>query len=61
MLEDLTSVFELKQQTNQIYNNSMVKCQGYHEAFGLTNELKNMSISLKVIVVCKLSKNIKSF
>ncbi len=51
--EDLTSVFELKQQTNLIYNNSIIKCQVFHEAFGINTELQNMSISLRIIVVCK--------
>ena len=53
--EDLTSVFELKQQTNLVYNNSLIRCQVYHEAFGSSNtELQNMSIALRIIVVCKL-------
>lgn len=51
--EDLISVFELKQQTNQVYNNSIIKCQAYHLAFGISTELANMSIFLRVIVVCK--------
>lgn len=53
MLEDLTSVFELKQQTNLIYNNSIIRCQAFHEAYGLNVEVKNMSISLRIVVVCK--------
>lgn len=57
----MTSVFELKQQTDLIYNNSIIKCQGYHEAYGLTTELANMSIALKVVVVCKCLKKKKIF
>jgi len=52
LYEDITSVFELKQQTNLVYNNSIIKCQAFHEAFGLTTEVQNMSASLRIIVVC---------
>jgi hypothetical protein len=49
--EDVVSTFELKTQTTAIYNNSMLRCQAFHESFGMDVQLKNMSIGLKVVVV----------
>jgi hypothetical protein len=52
-MEDLTSVLQLKEKGNQIYNNSMIKCQAYHEAYGVNTALANMSSYLHIVVVRK--------
>jgi hypothetical protein len=49
--EDIISTFELKTQTTAIYNNSLLRCQAFHESYGTDVQLKNMSIGLKVVVV----------
>lgn len=52
-MQDLTSVLQLKEKSNAIYNNSMIKCQAYHEAYGIKEELANMSSYLHIVVVRK--------
>jgi hypothetical protein len=49
--EDVISTFELKPQTNAIFNNSMIKCQAFHDSYGSDTQLKNLSIALRVVVV----------
>lgn len=56
-MEDSTSVLTLKTQTNEVYNNSIIRCQAFHQAYGIKTELSNMSSSLHIVVVCKLYSN----
>jgi hypothetical protein len=50
-LDDLTSVLELKPTAQ--FDNSILKCQGYHVGFGGSVELANMSTVLRLVIVCK--------
>jgi hypothetical protein len=49
--EDIVSTFELNKQTTAIYNNSVLRCQAFHESYGLDVQMKNMSVGLKIVVV----------
>lgn len=49
--EDVISVLELNKQASSIGNNSILKCQAFHESYGLDVQLKNLSVALKVVVV----------
>ena len=55
--EDTLSVFELAKQANAIYNNSVLRCQAFHEAYGLEEQMKNMSVSLKVNILFTFKKD----
>ncbi len=55
-MEDFTSELTLVEKTNAIYNNSIVECQAYHDAFGIKTKLANMSSSIHIVVVSKLKQ-----
>ena len=38
------------------FNNSLLRCQAYHLAYGLNVEIANMSTSLRLVIVCKCDR-----